>query len=270
MRKKLWLLFLLTLSFVTWSLVPSHAEIPQAPDTFYLDQLGVLSEETKKNITDTNKELDQKTGAQVVLFTTSDLEGQDSFSYAVDVFNTWKIGAADKDNGVLILLSRDKNDPGIDVLVGYGLEETLNDGKVGRILDERMVYPLRDEGKRIADASPEQLDKTTNEVFNALIADIIDHYGVELTGDYSAYQTEDEEGLSFGAAIIIFVVFMIISSFFSGPRGPRGRRRGGYYGSGPFGGPFFPGGFGGYGRGGGGGFGGGFGGGSTGGGGASR
>lgn len=41
----------------------------------------------------------------------------------------------------------------------------------------RMVYPLRDEGKRIADASLVQLDKTTNEVFNALIADIIEHYG---------------------------------------------------------------------------------------------
>lgn len=54
----------------------------------------------------------------------------------MEVFNTWKIGAADRDNGVLILLSRDENDPGIDVLVGYGLEETLNDGKVGRILDE--------------------------------------------------------------------------------------------------------------------------------------
>lgn len=274
MRKKLWLLLLLTFCITIGSVVPSFAELPQAPDTFYLDQLGVLSEETKKNITDTNIELDQKTGAQVVLYTTSDLGGQYSFSYAVKVFNTWKIGDEKKNNGVLILLSRDEEDPGIDVLVGYGLEETLNDGKVGRILDERMVFPLRDEGKRIADAAPEELDNTTNEVFNALIADIIKFYDVELTGDYSAYETEEEDGMSFGFAIFIFIMFIIISSFFSGPKGPRGRRRR-YYGSGPFGGTFFPGGFGGgsyRGGGGGGGFGGGFGGGGgfTGGGGASR
>ena len=58
MRKKLWLLLLLTFCITIGSVVPSFAELPQAPDTFYLDQLGVLSEETKKNITDTNIELD--------------------------------------------------------------------------------------------------------------------------------------------------------------------------------------------------------------------
>lgn len=252
------------------SIGPSFAEIPPVPDTFYLDQLGILSEETKKNITDTNMELDQKTGAQVVLLTTSDLDGKDSFTYAEEVFNTWKIGEEKKNNGVLILLSRDESDPGIDVLVGYGLEGTLNDGKVGRILDERMVYPLRDEGKKIRDASAEELDKTTNEVFNALIADIINHYDIELTGDYSAYQTEEEEGPSIRFLIFIFIIFIAISILFGGSGGsggPRGRGRR-YYGPGPF----FPGSFGGGGSRGGGFGGGGFGGGGgfTGGGGASR
>lgn len=270
MKKKFLLLFLFCLSLTILSIVPSFAEIPQVPQAFYLDQLGVLSEETKNNITDTNKELDQKTGAQVAVFTTSDLAGNESFTYAVEVFNTWKIGSKDKDNGVLILLSRDPDDPGIDVLVGYGLEETLNDGKVGRILDEYMVYPLRDEGARIADANPDQLDKTTNQVFNAIIADIINHYDVELTGDYSEYQDTIKEESDW-TYIVIFVIIIIIIYFKFGRGGGGSNGSGGKYRrTGPFYGPYFPsGGYGG--RSSGGGFGGGsFGGGSTGGGGASR
>ena len=50
---------------------------------------------------------------------------------------SWKVGKADKDNGLVILYVRDIEK--IWVSTGYGLEGILPDSKVGRLLDENYV-----------------------------------------------------------------------------------------------------------------------------------
>jgi uncharacterized protein len=59
------------------------------------------------------------------------LEGDDIDSYAVRVFETWKLGQAKKDNGVLFLLSM--QDRQMRIEVGYGLEGVLTDAISSRI-----------------------------------------------------------------------------------------------------------------------------------------
>lgn len=54
--------------------------------------------------------------------------------YATELFNSWGIGSAEKNNGVLILLSIGDDD--YWVVQGKGLETTLKTGKIAEFLDE--------------------------------------------------------------------------------------------------------------------------------------
>lgn len=251
--------------------IKSYASIPSPSTDYYLDELGILDEATKENINKTNRQLEDKTGSQVVVISLENPDGLDGYSYGTDIFNAWKIGDKDKENGVLILFLG----PGpngkrqVNIITGYGIEGRLNDGKVGRIIDNFMLEKLK-EGN---------YSEAINEGFNAVVGEIAAEYNIELEKDYTPYQRElesnyDEDGFSLSTLIVILVIFIIVSRLLNNSNG----RGGGGFRRGPRGfGGFYPrgGGFGGSSWGGssfGGGSGGGFsgGGGSSGGGGAGR
>lgn len=151
------------------------------------------------------------------------------------------------------------------LIVGYGLEGALPDGKIGRIIDEVSVPYLE----------AQEPDMAVMEAYKAFYNEIAKEYGLE--GDELPVATLEGSGTDDGGGFpiipVIVIGFILIQIFFNSGRGggsggsggPGGRRRGG-----PI---IFPGSFGGgsgSGRSGGGGFGGFGGGGSTGGGGAGR
>lgn len=253
---------ILTLIFLFFTLLflpikVSADEIPNPPTTYYLDNLNLLDQATKDYLTKVNKELEKKTGSQVIYVSLKDIE-DDPMAYGTELFRKWKIGDKDEENGVLILISQkpasDKKD--ISIITGYGIESRLNDGKVGRIIDTYMIDFLR----------KGDYSKGIKEGFNAIVGEICDEYQVELNGDYEEYveNLEDDRDIDLRRVLIVIFLVMIFLKYSSGSRR--------YWGGGNFGG------FGGFsggnfsGRFPGGGFSGGFsgGGGSSGGGGASR
>jgi uncharacterized protein len=58
------------------------------------------------------------------------LEGGSIEGYANQLFNKWKIGMKNEENGVLILIALEERKTKIEV--GYGLEPIIPDGIVGR------------------------------------------------------------------------------------------------------------------------------------------
>ena len=74
---------------------------------------------------------------QVVVLTIPSLEGEPLEDYSVKVAQAWGIGQKGKDNGVLLLVS--KNDRKVRIEVGYGLEGRLTDALTGRIIDNAIV-----------------------------------------------------------------------------------------------------------------------------------
>ncbi|MFQ8774860.1 TPM domain-containing protein [Finegoldia sp. BIOML-A3] len=277
MRKQYRLIFSFVLAFLLIFNVNAFAQdLPKSPDTFYLDEMGVISQEVKDKIVKTNVELEQKTGSQVLVVTIKDLKGRDPVDYGVDLFNKWKIGDATKKNGVLILLSQDLNESKgrnrhINIITGYGIEGRLNDGKVGRIIDEYMLDDLKDGN----------YSNALQEGFNAVVSEVAAEYDVELTGDFDKYQenlnrkTDPQVFNSVLRMVIILLVLYFISRNNRRNNRHRGRRRGGTIFFPGFGGGFDDDDFGGFGGGFGGGSSGGFGGfsgggGSSGGGGAGR
>lgn len=201
----------------------SMASLPAIPSDFYYDELGMLDYSTKENITKTNKELVSKTGSQVMVATVKNTNGLPARDLGPQIFNKWKIGDQDKKNGVLILISEDDLSGKREVFIttGYGIEGRLNDGKVGRIIDNFMLEDLKDGN----------YSKAINEGFNAIVAEVADEHNVKLDGNYEYYLNENAGSgyeISFGTLFMMLVVFIVISNMLNRSRF-YGRNRGRYY-----------------------------------------
>lgn len=118
------------------------ASIAVAADIPYLtgrvtDNAQILSAETRRSLTETLREHEGRTGNQIVILTIPSLDGESIEEYAVNVFNTWKLGQKGKDNGILIIVV--PNDRRMRIEVGYGLEETMTDSMAGRVIQHVMT-----------------------------------------------------------------------------------------------------------------------------------
>jgi len=88
------------------------------------------------------KDFEKKTTAEIVVVTVKSLEGLTIEKFAFELFNTWGIGKAGKNNGVLLLIA-----PGcIRIEVGLGLEEVITNKTAKNIIDE-IIIPYFKESK---------------------------------------------------------------------------------------------------------------------------
>ncbi|AIQ29824.1 hypothetical protein P40081_17905 [Paenibacillus sp. FSL P4-0081] len=120
-------------------LAPSRMEaaVPAHSESFYVnDFAGVIDQKTENYMVNYGVKLHQQTGAQVVLVTVNTTNGTPMEEYATSLFNAWGVGSADKNNGVLLLLSTQDDD--YWAVPGKGLEDTLNDNVLSRILSESL------------------------------------------------------------------------------------------------------------------------------------
>jgi len=96
--------------------------------------------------------LEERTGAQLVVLTLPSLEGESLEEYSHRVAETWQLGRAGVDDGILFLIARD--DRKMRIEIGYGLEGDLTDLQSSRILHEivRPNFQNGDFGRGIEDA----------------------------------------------------------------------------------------------------------------------
>lgn len=104
------------------------------PDTAVNDYANILSTQTETYVENISVALQDTCGAQIGVYTTEYIGNSTMEGYAYDVLNTWGLGSADKDNGVLLLLVPGEDD--YYVTRGAGLEAQLTISKLGTILDQ--------------------------------------------------------------------------------------------------------------------------------------
>jgi uncharacterized protein len=90
-----------------------------------VDQAGVIPGSARETLETKLKDLEDKSGIQLVVATVKSLQGGDIETYANELFRAWKLGEAKKNNGVLLLVAPTERKVRIEV--GYGLEGTLTD-----------------------------------------------------------------------------------------------------------------------------------------------
>jgi len=138
--RKISILVLFLLFFITNVTAESTVYSPTT-QFFVNDFANILSDKTEQEIFNIGRTIQEKTTAQLVIVTVPNMNGDYIESYANKLFNRWGIGTKEKDNGVLLIISKDERK--IRIEVGYGLEGVLNDAKTGRILDKYAVPPLK-------------------------------------------------------------------------------------------------------------------------------
>lgn len=116
--------------FISTSLVFAK-DIPN-PSGFVNDFSNVLTNEQKNSLEEKLSNFEKQTTNEIVVITIKSLEGEDIDDYTVKVFENWKIGKDDKDNGVLFLAASD--DRKMRIEVGYGMEPFITDGEAGEII----------------------------------------------------------------------------------------------------------------------------------------
>jgi uncharacterized protein len=265
--KKLFLLLFLFIGFqsVFAQKIESKPNPPRAVNDF-ANLLEPFQEQALEQKLDAYND---STSSAIVIITVADLQGYDIAQVSLKYLRDWGVGVKGKNNGVVILVS--KNDHRARIETGYGMEGVLPDIIAKQIIDERMIPFFK------------------NNDYYAGFNNAVDAIIQAAAGEYKADpQSKKNNKVTIGKIIPLIVIFLVILFLFSGKGGDGG---GGSYmsrkgsrsflggalpwfllggmmgGGGRGGGGFGGGGFGGGGFGGGG-FGG-FGGGSGGGGGAS-
>lgn len=195
--KKVYLLIVLCLLAAS---VVFAAEVPfPAYSGFVNDFANILSAQEKNQIESLCQGLKKQTGAELAVVTIKTADPLDVKSYAVKLFEKWKIGERGKDNGILVLLSIQQRR--IEVEVGYGLEGILPDGRVGAILDKDVI-PLFKQGK------------FGEGLYNGSVS-LAKYVQADFSGEKASPDKDDWENMmqgEFSPTTFIFIIIVIIAS----------------------------------------------------------
>ena len=183
------------------------------------DYANIIKTDDKTQIEGFLKNIEDKTTAQIAVLTLNSLEDEDLETFSLKVAETWKLGQAGKDNGVLLLVSMEEH--AIRIETGYGAEEFLTDAKCGLII-RNIIVPEFQKGnysKGIKDAVENIGGILTQD--ETLVADSV-------LKEYSDDDDEVSDTFEIILSLIIIIIFLIIY-FSPGKRGRYGR--GSYRGS---------------------------------------
>lgn len=197
------------------------------PNTAVNDYADILSAETEAYVEGLSVALQDTCGAQIGVYTTEYIGNSTMEGYAYDVLNTWGLGSADKDNGVLLLLVPGEDD--YYVTRGAGLESQLTISTLGTILDEDLE-PNWVKG---------DYDTGTQQTVRAIAEKLCSIYGIPASTLDNAGQATapapQQRGLDpVTVVLVIIAVILVIAVLVNlshprgpGPRPPRGGGGGG-------------------------------------------
>lgn len=158
--------------------------------------------------------------AQIQVLTLPDLQGFPIEQASIKIVETWKLGTAKQDNGILFLVS--SRERKLRIEVGQGLEGALPDAIASRIIRE-IVVPNFKAGRR-----SEGIVAGVVEIIRQVDKEYADK-NLEAVAP-SSQVTNSMSAVGQLLLLVIFIVFFIIKG------GGGGGRRGGYYGGGWYGG----------------------------------
>jgi uncharacterized protein len=119
------------------------AQVPVPPySARVLDTTGTLDTAQVAALNAQILALEADTRAAVVVFMLPTTGEEAIEEYATRVFEAWKLGDAQRDDGILVLVAL--QDRRMRIEVGQGLEGTVPDVLAGRIIDEQMKPRFRD------------------------------------------------------------------------------------------------------------------------------
>ncbi|MCR9143543.1 MAG: TPM domain-containing protein [bacterium] len=107
-----------------------------------IDEAGALGADVREELEAELARHAENTSNQIVVMIIPSLEGEVLEQFSLRAAETYGLGQADKDNGVLLLIAQ--NDRKLRIEVGYGLEGSLTDALSAQIIRNEIVPRFRD------------------------------------------------------------------------------------------------------------------------------
>jgi uncharacterized protein len=199
----------------------AEEDLPEKPTAWVTDYANVLTQVQKATLNEMLAGLQQRSSNQIFISIFNRIpEGYYLEDFTVRLYEKWRPGLPDKDNGILILIFI--QDRQIRIEVGYGLEDVVTDAQAGRLISD-YIAPEFKQGNYYAGLRA---------VLDVLIPAVEGKYQLPRAPQN---QRDDEISIPFIFIVIIFI--FVFSRIFRGPRstgyGTR-RRSGGWFFPGPF------------------------------------
>jgi uncharacterized protein len=107
--------------------------LPEKPDSWVNDYANVLSDTEKQHLDNMLSGLEKRSSNQIFIAMFSKMpENYYLEDFAVKLYDKWKPGLAEQDNGILIVIFID--DRKMRIEVGYGLEDVVTDAQAGAVI----------------------------------------------------------------------------------------------------------------------------------------
>lgn len=205
---------LLLLLIVTWTgacflsspALGQRYDLPARPSQPVLDRAGLLTPSEERRLVQKLTRFTDTTSTAIVVVTVPTLNGAPISDYAITLGREWGVGQEDKDNGVVLLIS--KGDRQVFIATGYGVEGALPDAVANRIV-EQVITPAFRNG---------QFFQGINGGTDAIIQATKGEFSADSTGHPSS-----DDGFPFALLFtLLILVYFVGGSFF---RGGGGRRR---------------------------------------------
>lgn len=173
------------------------------PVGYINDFANVISDDYKSKMEAVSRELEKKTGVEVVVVTVETTGDVDYNEYANKLYEKWGIGKKGVDEGVLILnVVKDRT---IKIETGYGVEGILPDGLCGEIRDDYII-PFLKKGEY-----GQGLSNGLFAIVSVIAKDKGVEIGSEMPSDYSPISRTSKKGLGIGFIITLIILLMIMS-----------------------------------------------------------
>ena len=129
-------IFTALLLAVCWGTFAAEV-IPPAPARYFNDYANVISPATATRLNTTLENFERESSSQIVVAIFPKMQSDSSIEdYANRVFQAWKIGQKNKNNGIaLFVFVQDRK---MRIEVGYGLEGALPDAICKRIIEDEI------------------------------------------------------------------------------------------------------------------------------------
>lgn len=112
-------------------------------DFFVVNANGIINSSTEAKLNDLAVDIERQTGAEYAIVVMDDFDGYELFDYALALFNSWGIGKKESNNGLLLVVA--KNRRAYRFISGYGMERIFPDVYLHRIGERYLVPSFREE-----------------------------------------------------------------------------------------------------------------------------
>lgn len=191
----------------------ARAELPARPDGPVADYANVLTPADKAALDSRLREYNRTTGRAIIVATVPSLGGEEIEPYAQKLAESWGIGGAESQNGVLFLIAPKERK--LRIATARGLDVRLTDIMSGRIIRDVVVPRFR------AGDMSGGIMAGVDAIIAQLDMDPVQAKAIEEA--QAAAERERQAGSGFPIGALFWLVFVVL--FFILPMIGGGRRR---------------------------------------------